>query len=123
MLLIVLGFGAYKLFFSGKGGSSSDSLEFTSILSVRDSEDHYIYIDLNGNNIFGDRTFESATSFHDGYALVREDYKRKIINEKGEVIIEEGNSSINNSYVSEYKVWIVDGKLYSSDLKTFSQTS
>ena len=35
--------------------------------------------------VCGDRSFESATSFHDGYALVREDYKRKIINEKGEV--------------------------------------
>ena len=118
VLLSALGFGAYKLFFS-KEKSNVEEFNEVALIPVKE-EDHYIYIDLNGNNAFEGKTFDEASYFHDGYAMIKEHYARKIINENAEVVLEEDDYSINDDYISKHKVWIINGKMYSSDLKQLS---
>ena len=75
----------------------------------------YGFIDTKGHVVIKPQ-FDEVSSFNGNYAVVKDDGKFKLIDKKGNVKFEEKYSS-QIKYIAEYKVWLIEERLYNSKLK------
>lgn len=87
-------------------------------IPVKMSEESFGFVDREGNVLI-EADFIEVSDFYGEYAAVEysnEEDVFSLINKKGEVL-ENFNSSTMPLYYSTYGVWLIDGGLYSKELK------
>ncbi|MCM1370740.1 MAG: WG repeat-containing protein [Clostridium sp.] len=123
-MVILLGF-IIKMIIGGKSNYLEQIYNINNPIVI-EKKGLYGYIDAKGN-ILLEPTYLSATQFYGDFAVVGiEDKtnplgtKYQIINKKGKKILE-SQYSTNIKYIDDYRIWIVDNKLYNSKLKQLTK--
>lgn len=78
----------------------------------------YGYVNTKGKVLIKP-TYKQASRFYGKYAVVQDDEVYKIIDKKGTVKFENDNYS-KLKYIQDYNVWLIEDKLYNSNLKQIS---
>ena len=115
ILLIIIAFGLKKC---GKDDELGiDKIDDNALIIVKE-DGKYGYINTKGKVVIKPK-YDDASSFTGNFAVVKDDGKYKVIDKKGKVKFEEEYSS-QIKYISGYNVWLIEERLYNSNLKALS---
>ena len=127
IILAIAAIGAGVWYFTkNKNNETSEQVYNTESLILIEENSKYGYIDTNGKVVITPQ-FDSATQFYGKYAKVAikkevngiKSTIYQVIDEKGNVKAEAKYSS-NIEYVDEENMWVINGQLCDSNLKTLS---
>lgn len=125
IVLVLIGVGLFFLLF--KSSKQTNNLFNENNLIKIKNNGMYGYINSNGKIVIEPK-YSSASDFYGKYALVRENIKSaygeseayEIIDAKGNVIVTP-KSYYSVEYLANLDVWVIDDRLYNSELKPISE--
>jgi len=125
IVLVLIGVGLFFLLF--KSSKQTNNLFNENNLIKIENNGMYGYINSNGKIVIEPK-YSSASDFYGKYALVRENIKSaygeseayEIIDAKGNVIVTP-KSYYSVEYLADLDVWVIDDRLYNSELKPISE--